>query len=105
MVLMLIGLLLGWKRELAGAAFIATGWLIFGIAEKGWPPVPYTAFLIVAVLYGYLWWRRRAGAQAPAPSSTPPSPGVILAGRLALGLLLLGTLGTVALMTLSWRHE
>ena len=105
MVLMLIGLLLGWKRELAGAAFIATGWLIFGIAEKGWPPVPYTAFLIVAVLYGYLWWRRRAGAQAPAPSSTPPSPGVILAGRLALGLLLLGTLGTAALMTLSSRHE
>jgi hypothetical protein len=105
MILMLIGLLLGWKRELAGATLIAAGWLIFGIAERGWPPVPYTAFLIVAVLYGYLWWRRRAGTQPPASSSTPPSPVAILAGRLALGLLLLGTLGTVALLTLSSRHE
>jgi len=51
-------------------------------------------------------WRRdrikveRGGKQSPAPT---PSDGRY--GQLALGMLLAGTLGTLGLMTVSYRHE
>jgi len=56
---MLTGLLLGWRWPGWGAILIADGWLVFLIAEQGWPPIPYTAFLIVAGLYAWSWWRGR----------------------------------------------
>ena len=58
-VTMLIGLLLGWKREGWGAALIAAGWSVFFIIERGRPPWPFTAFLVVAALYAFGWWQKR----------------------------------------------
>ena len=58
-VLMLIGLLLGWKHEGWGAALIVAGWLVFFIIERGRPPWLFTAFLVVATLYAYGWWQKR----------------------------------------------
>lgn len=61
---MLAGLLVGWKSEGWGAFLIADGWAIFLIVERGLPPVPFTAFLIVASLYAYCFWvrnRQKAG--------------------------------------------
>jgi hypothetical protein len=50
---MLAGLLAGWKWEWRGAFLIAAGWLMFLVAEKGWPPLLFTLFLVVAALYAW----------------------------------------------------
>ncbi len=57
--LMLAGLLAGWKSEGWGAFLIADGWLVFLVTERALPPLFFTAFLIVAALYGYRWWQGR----------------------------------------------
>jgi hypothetical protein len=58
-VLMMIGLLAGWKWEWAGALLIAGGWLLLLAAERGWPPLLFTLLLVVAMLYAYAAGRRR----------------------------------------------
>ncbi|SPE60775.1 putative Calcium/calmodulin-dependent protein kinase [Verrucomicrobia bacterium] len=57
-LLMLAGLLVGWKSEGWGAFLIADGWAVFFVVERSLPPVPFTAFLVVAVLYGYRFWNK-----------------------------------------------
>jgi hypothetical protein len=63
---MLIGLLLGWRWAGWGALLIADGWVVFLLAEGGWPPIPFTAFLVVAGLYAWAWWMQQGGPR-PAP--------------------------------------
>ena len=64
MVAMLVGLLLGWKRQGWGALLIAAGWSVFFIIERGRPPWPFTTFLVVAALYAYDWWRGRRSSES-----------------------------------------
>jgi predicted Ser/Thr protein kinase len=64
---MLIGLLLGWRWAGWGAFLIADGWVVFLLAEGGWPPIPFTAFLVVAGLYAWAWWMQQGGPR-PAPA-------------------------------------
>jgi hypothetical protein len=114
MVTMLVGLLLGWKSELWGALLIVAGWLVFLIAEHGWPPMPFTCFLLAAVLYAASWWNRARGRPAgqarPAAVShvapvhgdpTPPTADdqtLDLARRDVKG----PSLGLVATSVLNW---
>jgi hypothetical protein len=51
--MMVAGLLIGFLWELTGAALIVAGWLVFVAAGAGWPPLPFTSFLVLAALYAY----------------------------------------------------
>lgn len=72
-ILMLVGLLVGWKSEGWGAFLIADGWTVFFIAERGLPPGPFTGFLIVAALYAYCWWERTGEAGRPWRAANRPA--------------------------------
>ena len=57
--MMLVGFIIGWKREGAAALLIASGWTLWHISEGhiGWNA--FQTPLPVAALYGFCWWATR----------------------------------------------
>jgi hypothetical protein len=56
MGLMLLGFVVGWKREGTAALLIASGWTVWHIAEGRISLNAFQTPLPVAVLYGLCWW-------------------------------------------------
>ena len=54
--LMLLGFIIGWKREGAAALLIAAGWTLWRISEGHMRWDLFHTPLPVAALYGYCWW-------------------------------------------------
>jgi hypothetical protein len=54
--LILLGFLIGWKREGVAALLIASGWTLWHIADGRFRLDPFQTPLPVAVLYGLCWW-------------------------------------------------
>jgi len=70
--LMLLGFVLGWKRDGAAALLIASGWTLWHISEGRMQWNFFQTPLPVAVLYGFCWWAtrgRRTGVVAAAAVS------------------------------------
>jgi hypothetical protein len=77
--LMVLGALVGWIRDLPAALLLLAGYAAFAAVENGWPPLPFAAFPVAALLFLLsrllrLLDRRRPAAQsAPEPSPLPPA--------------------------------
>lgn len=85
---MVVGTLVAWRRDLAGALLLLAGYGAFAWLERGWPPLPFAAYPLAAALLllsaALRWYRRRhpatpagdpaadAGAPRP-PLATPPA--------------------------------
>jgi len=54
--LMLLGFIIGWKREGAAALLIASGWTLWHISESRMQWNLFQTPLPVAGLYGFCWW-------------------------------------------------
>jgi serine/threonine protein kinase/protocatechuate 3,4-dioxygenase beta subunit len=54
--LMLLGLVLGWKREGTAAFLIASGWTLWHVSEGRFSWSLFHLPLLVAALYGFCWW-------------------------------------------------
>jgi len=65
LVLMMLGFVIGWKREGAAAILICSGWTLWHISEAGglaWNSLAWNIFqtpLPVGLLYTYCWWATR----------------------------------------------
>jgi hypothetical protein len=57
--LMLLGFVIGWKREGTAALLIAAGWTLWHISESRLQWNLFQTPLPVAALYGFCWWATR----------------------------------------------
>jgi RNA polymerase sigma-70 factor (ECF subfamily) len=67
--MMLLGFVVGWKREGAAALLIASGWTLWHISEGRMQWNLFQTPLPVAALYGFCWWAthgRRTGVVVTA---------------------------------------
>ncbi len=86
LALMLLGFVIGWKREGTAALLIASGWTLWQVAEGRMAWNLFQTPLPVAMLYGFCWWAtqgHRTGVVAMAVIS--------LSAFLGLGQLFLPT--------------
>ena len=77
-LLMVLGTLAGWLRDLLGAALILAGYGAFAAIEHGWPPLPFALYLAAGVLLLTSWLLRRVvrRRRPEQPAATPaPAPG------------------------------
>ncbi len=84
--LMLLGFVVGWKREGAAAILICSGWALWQMSEGSFTRSLYQTPLPVGLLYGYCWWAmhgRKTGILVRVAGA--------LAAVLGLGMLLLPT--------------
>jgi serine/threonine protein kinase len=75
-LMVLLGLVVGWKWEGWAALAIAAGTMVFHIVE--WQLVlkgPLDGVLLVAVLYGLCWWMQRRQQRNSLPSISREPPG------------------------------
>ena len=56
MGLMLVGFVIGWKREGTAALLIASGWTLWHISEGRFGLNAFQTPLPVVALYGLYWW-------------------------------------------------
>ena len=87
-LVMVVGTVLAWRRDLVGAALMVAGYLVFAWLEGGWPPFPFAVYPVAAGLLlvsAVLRRLRRAAPPTAAPASdaagpapaaplTPPAP-------------------------------
>lgn len=79
LALMLLGFVIGWKREGTAALLIACGWTLWQISEGRVKWNLFQTPLPVAMLYGICWWATRG-------RRTSVVAGTVIALALALGL-------------------
>jgi hypothetical protein len=84
--LMLLGFVVGWKREGAAAILICSGWTLWHISEGRITPSLFQTPLPVGLLYGYCWWAMH-GRKTRVVSLV----AVVLALALGAGMLILPT--------------
>ena len=80
--LMLLGFIVGWRREGTAALLIASGWILWHISEGRVSWNFFQTPLPVAALYGFSWWATRARRTGVVVASV-----VVLAVLLELGSL------------------
>lgn len=73
-LIMVLGTLAGWVRDLPGALLILAGYAAFAAVENGWPPLPFVLYLAAGIL---LLLSRLLRLIPPRPAAAPagPSPG------------------------------
>ncbi len=76
--LMLLGFIIGWKREGTAAILIGSGWTLWHISEGRFALNAFQAPLPVAALYGLYWWATR-GRRTVTALGTVAALGVALA--------------------------
>ncbi|MBI5388289.1 MAG: protein kinase [Verrucomicrobia bacterium] len=81
--LMMLGFLIGWKREGWGALLIASGWTLWQISESRFGFNLFQTPLPVAALYAFCWWATRGRRTLAVVGA-----GAALAVALGLGRLL-----------------
>ena len=67
--LMIFGTLVGWRRDLVGGVLLLGGFALFAFFERGWPPLPFLAFLAAGgllLLSALLRFAARRAGRAPA---------------------------------------
>jgi hypothetical protein len=76
-LLMVLGTLAGWVRDLHGALLILAGYAAFAAIENGWPPLPFAAYLAAGILLlisRALRLFHRGGKTAPPATEPAPLP-------------------------------
>lgn len=86
-LIMVIGTLVAWRRDLLGAVLLVAGYAAFAWLERGWPPFPFAVYPVAAgllLISAVLRRLRRAPpgtstaadptAPAPAVPAAPPGP-------------------------------
>jgi hypothetical protein len=84
--LMLLGFVVGWKREGAAALLICSGWTLWQISEGRITRTLFQTPLPVGLLYGYCWWGMHGRKSRAVGVAT-----AALALALGLGMLFLPT--------------
>lgn len=77
LLVMVIGTLIAWRRDLIGALVILAGYGAFAWLEHGWPPLPFAVYPAAAALLllsALLRWLRRRQAPGSASPADQPSP-------------------------------
>jgi len=70
-LLMMVGTLAGWVRDLTGALLILAGYAAFAAIEKGWPPLPFAVYLAAGSLLLLSRALRLIGRRPSDPSREP----------------------------------
>lgn len=80
LLVMVIGTLVAWRRDLTGALLILAGYAAFAWLERGWPPLPFALYpaaatlLLLSALLRWLRRRRERSAQPPLVTGRPATP-------------------------------
>ncbi|MBI5388284.1 MAG: protein kinase [Verrucomicrobia bacterium] len=81
--LMLLGFILGWKREGWAALLIASGWTVVRISESDFRvSTPFELVLVPGALYALCWWAMRGHPTARVAAAASSLALVLLLGRL-----------------------
>jgi RNA polymerase sigma-70 factor (ECF subfamily) len=80
--LMLIGFIMGWKREGTAAILIASGWTLWHISEGHPRWNLFQTPLPVAMLYAYCWWATQGRNTARLLTISASLAAALVAGRL-----------------------
>ena len=80
--LMLLGFVVGWKRDGAAALLIASGWTVWQISESRLEWNFFQTPLPVAALYAVCWWATHGRKTARAITATAIFAVVLFVGRL-----------------------
>jgi RNA polymerase sigma-70 factor (ECF subfamily) len=82
LALLLLGFIVGWKREGAAALLIASGWTVWQISESRMEWNLFQTPLPVAALYAACWWATHGRKTARAVTATAIFAVVLFVGRL-----------------------
>jgi len=86
LALMMLGFVIGWKRQGAAALLIASGWTLWHVSEGRMDWNLFQTPLPVAALYGFCWWATRGRQTRVVVTAV-----ILLAALLGLGRLFVPT--------------